>query len=60
MTEITYYIFCGILSIAVLVGISLMSKVKTAVAGNLISAVSILLGVAITLYYKEIFSDWSI
>lgn len=60
MTEITYYIFCGILSIAVLVGISLMSKVKTAVAGNLISAVSILLGVAITLYYKEIFSAWSI
>ena len=60
MTEITYYIFCGILSIAVLVGISLMSKVKTAVAGNLISAVSILLGVAITLYYKGIFSAWSI
>ncbi|MBF6598514.1 MAG: NAD(P)(+) transhydrogenase (Re/Si-specific) subunit beta [Fermentimonas sp.] len=60
MTEITYYIFCGILSIAVLAGLSLMSKVKTAVAGNLISAVSILLGVAITLYYKEIFSAWSI
>ena len=60
MTEITYYIFCGILSIAVLVGISLMSKVKTAVAGNLISAVSVLLGVGITLYYKEIFSAWSI
>ena len=56
----TYYIFCGILSIAVLAGISLMSKVKTAVAGNLLSAVSVLLGVAITLYYKEIFSAWTI
>lgn len=37
-----------------------MSKVKTAVAGNLLSAVSVLLGVAITLYYKEIFSAWTI
>lgn len=60
MSEITYYIFCGILSIAVLSGISLMSKVKTAVAGNLLSAVSVLLGVSITLYYQEIFSAWTI
>ena len=60
MSEFTYYILCGVLSVAVLAGISLMSKVKTAVAGNLISAVSILLGVAITLYYKGIFSAWSI
>lgn len=60
MSEITYYILCGVLSVAVLAGISLMSKVKTAVAGNLISAVSVLLGVAITLHYKEIFSAWTI
>ena len=37
-----------------------MSKVKTAVAGNLLSAFSILLGIVITLYYKEIFSVWTI
>ena len=60
MSEITYYILCGVLSVAVLAGISLMSKVKTAVAGNLISAVSVLLGVAITLHYKEVFSAWTI
>src|SRR5690554_7789960 len=60
MSETLYYIFCVILSIAVLTGISLMSKVKTAVAGNLLSAFSILLGIVITLYYKEIFSVWTI
>ena len=32
MTESLYYIFCGVLSVTVIVGISLMSKVKTAVA----------------------------
>ena len=37
-----------------------MSKVKTAVSGNLLSAFSILLGIVITLYYKEIFSVWTI
>ena len=60
MSEIVYYIFCGILSLAVLTGISLMSKVKTAVAGNLLSAFSVLMGIVITLYYKEIFSVWTI
>ena len=60
MSETLYYIFCVILSIAVLTGISLMSKVKTAVSGNLLSAFSILLGIVITLYYKEIFSVWTI
>ena len=37
-----------------------MSKVKTAVTGNIISGVSVLLGIAVTLIYKEIFSVWSI
>src|SRR5690554_4571912 len=60
MTETLYYIFCGVLSVTVMVGISLMSKVKTAVAGNLISAASVLLGIIVTLYYKEVYSAWSI
>lgn len=60
MTEILYYIFCGVLSVTVMVGISLMSKVKTAVAGNLISAASVLLGIIVTLFYKEVYSAWSI
>lgn len=60
MSETLYYIICIILSVAVLSGISLMSKVKTAVAGNLLSAVSVLLGIVITLLYKELFSGWTI
>lgn len=60
MSVTLYYIICILLSVAVLVGISLMSKVKTAVTGNIISGVSVLLGIAVTLIYKEIFSVWSI
>lgn len=60
MSELVYFIICGVLSIGVLVGISLMSKVKTAIAGNLISAFCVLMGVTITFYYKEIYSVWSI
>ncbi len=60
MTSTVYIILCAILSIAVLIGISFMSKVKTAVAGNLISAVSLFLGVVITLVYNNILSAWSI
>ena len=60
MSEALYYIFSGILTIAVMAGISLMSRVKTAVAGNLLSAFSVLAGIVITLYYKEIYSVWTI
>lgn len=60
MSELVYYIICAVLSIAVLIGISLMSKVKTAVAGNLLSAVSLFLGVVVTLHYNQVFSAWSI
>ncbi len=60
MSETIYYIICVILSVAVLGGISLMSKVKTAVAGNMLSALSLFLGVVITLVYKEILGAWSI
>src|SRR5690554_3207610 len=60
MTSTLYIIACAILSVAVLVGISFMSKVKTAVAGNLISAVSLFLVVVITLLYNNILSACSI
>ena len=55
-----YYLICAVLSVAVLIGISLMSKVKTAVQGNLISAVSVFFGLLVTLFYYEILSVWSI
>jgi len=54
--EMIYYIICGILSITILLGISLMSKVKTAVLGNRLSAISILLAIVLTLIYYDIIS----
>jgi NAD(P) transhydrogenase subunit beta len=49
-----------ILSIAVLIGISMMSKVRTAVAGNLISALAILVGVVATLLICGVVNAWTI
>ena len=50
----------AVLSIAVLVGISMMSKVKTAVNGNLLSALAMLIGIVATLYFSGVVSAWSI
>lgn len=60
MSNTLYIIICIILSITVLMGISLMSKVKTAIAGNLISALSVLSGVVVTLFQYNIISVWNI
>ena len=60
MSETVYYIICVILSLLILTGISLMSKVKTAVAGNLLSAFSVFVGVVATLYFKDILSAWNL
>ena len=49
-----------LLSLAVLGGISMMSKVKTAVAGNLLSALAMLVGVVATLIFSNILSAWTI
>ena len=49
-----------LLSIAVLIGISMMSKVKTAVRGNLISATAMLVGVVMTLLFSGVISAWTI
>jgi NAD(P) transhydrogenase subunit beta len=55
-----YYIICAILAVGVLLGISFMSKVKTAVMGNALSAISLFAGVVITLLFNGIVSVWSI
>ncbi len=60
MNQTLYLIICALLSVGVLVGISMMSKVKTAVAGNIISALSVLVGIVVTLLYNQIFSVKSI
>lgn len=49
-----------LLSLAVLGGISMMSKVKTAVSGNLLSALAMLAGVVATVIFSEILSAWTI
>ena len=49
MTNLVYYILCGILAIAVLIGIAMMSKVKTAAAGNLLSACAMAAAILVVL-----------
>lgn len=60
MTSTLYYIICAVLSVTVLLGISMMSKVKTAVWGNIISAISVFTGIVVTLLYNQIISVGSI
>jgi NAD(P) transhydrogenase subunit beta len=60
MTPTLYYIICAVLSVTVLIGISMMSKVKTAVMGNIISAISVFVGIVVTLLYNQIISAGSI
>ena len=49
-----------LLSLAVLGGISMMSKVKTAVSGNLLSALAMLAGVVATVIFSGILSAWTL
>ena len=49
-----------VLSVAVICGISMMSKVKTAVAGNLLSAGAMLCGIVATLCFNSVLSVWTI
>lgn len=60
MTSTLYYVVCAVLSLTVLLGISMMSRVKTAVRGNIISAASVLAGIVVTLLYNRIVSVGSI
>ncbi|MDD4323333.1 MAG: NAD(P)(+) transhydrogenase (Re/Si-specific) subunit beta [Eubacteriales bacterium] len=54
--EIVYYVLAALLAITVLIGISMMSKVNTAVRGNRLGSISMLLMIVLTLWYWEIFS----
>ena len=53
-------ILSAILAVLVLAGISMMSKVKTAVAGNLLSALAMLCGIVATLFFAGVVSVWTI
>ncbi len=56
MSITLYYIICGILSLLVITGIWMMTKVKTSVSGNLLSAFSLLAGIVVTLVFYNILS----
>ena len=60
MSNALFYVVCAILSVLVLVGISLLSKVKTSVAGNLLSMATILCAVAITLVQARSNITWGV
>ena len=47
-------IISAILAVLVLAGISMMSKVKTAVAGNLLSAFAMLCGIVATEFFADV------
>lgn len=55
MTELVYYALSGLIVVAILFGILLMSKVKTSRLGNIIAATATLLAIAITIIYYDIF-----
>ncbi len=54
ITLTTYYVLCGVLSLLALLGISLMSKVSTAVRGNLLLSFCMLAGFVATMLYYQI------
>ena len=58
--SVVQIILSTLLSVAVLVGISMMSKVKTSVNGNLLSALAMLIGVVATLLFSGVVSAWTI
>ena len=49
ISDTMYYILCAVLSVVVLVGIAMMSKVRTARLGNALSALAMLIGIVATL-----------
>ncbi|RRD02884.1 NAD(P)(+) transhydrogenase (Re/Si-specific) subunit beta [Prevotella sp. OH937_COT-195] len=53
-------IISAVLALAVLSGISMMSKVGSAVRGNLLSALAMLVGVVATLWFSGVVSAWTI
>ncbi len=57
MNDLVYYLICGALTIGVLAGIALMSRVRTAVPGNRISAACTALAILVTLYRNGLLSD---
>ena len=58
--SVVQIILSAVLAVLVLAGISMMSKVKTAIAGNLLSALAMLCGIVATLLFAGVVSVWTI
>ncbi|HZK39425.1 MAG TPA: NAD(P)(+) transhydrogenase (Re/Si-specific) subunit beta [Clostridia bacterium] len=58
MSNLVYYSLCGVLTLGVLIGIAMMSKVKLAAKGNALSALCTAAAIFVTLYKYEILSDY--
>lgn len=58
LSDTAYYAICGVLTLGVLFGIHLMSRVEKAQLGNQISALAIALAIVLTLIKKDIIPVW--
>ncbi len=58
ITSTAYYIISAVLVLGVLLGISRMSKVKSANSGNTLSAVCTLVAILVIMYNCEILTAW--
>jgi NAD(P) transhydrogenase subunit beta len=60
MSDTLYYVFSALLSLGVLLGIRWMSKVETAVRGNRLSALCMLIAVILVFIKAQLLPDWLI
>ena len=60
MSNLTYFVLCGICVAAVLLGINMMSKVNTAVGGNGLSAAAMVLAMAMVFFLRAWAADVSL
>ena len=58
--DTVYYIICAVLSLAILLGIYMMSKVENSVAGNRLNAIALGIGVVVTLLKYDALPLWII
>ncbi|MCL2867482.1 MAG: NAD(P)(+) transhydrogenase (Re/Si-specific) subunit beta [Clostridia bacterium] len=57
MSDLLYYIIAGVLTLGVLAGIAMMSRVERSSKGNRLSAVCMALAVLVTVYRYQLISD---
>ena len=60
MSNLAYFALCGLCVAAVLLGINMMSKVKTAVSGNALSAAAMVMAMAMIFFLRAWAADVSV